>query len=125
MTIGSAAVAFTISHKDFIQDGHLLLGGAALTDSSANIFCQGNGNTESLMMETDSEELMKVGISLAVKTWKNAREELNFDIKDFNYVIGHQVGITHEKLLMESLELTSCPTFKSYHFLGNTDLWCT
>jgi len=120
LTIGSAAVAYTVSHKDYVDDGHLLLGGASLVDSSANVLCRGGGDTHSLMMETDSEELMKSGVALAEKTWAQTKQELEWTNEDVDYFVGHQVGIAHETLLKQILKLENCPTFTTYQYLGNT-----
>jgi 3-oxoacyl-[acyl-carrier-protein] synthase-3 len=120
LTIGSAAVAFTVSHKDYINEGHALLGGASLVDSSANVLCRGNGNTASLMMETDSEELMKAGIALAEKTWAETKRELGWTNEDVDFFIGHQVGVAHDSLLKQILKMEDCPTFTTYPYLGNT-----
>lgn len=120
LTIGAAAVAFTVSHKDFVSDGHLLLGGASLVDSSANVLCRGGGDTTSLMMETDSEELMKSGIALAEKTWEETKRELGWINDDVTCFVGHQVGVAHETLLKQILKLEHCPTFTTYQYLGNT-----
>ena len=120
LTIGSAAVAYTVSHKNYVPDGHLLLGGASLADSSANILCHGSGDTESLMMETDSEELMKSGVALAEKTWEEAKREVGWTNEDVDCFVGHQVGVAHETLLKQTLKLEKCPTFTTYEYLGNT-----
>ncbi|MEI8347187.1 MAG: 3-oxoacyl-ACP synthase III, partial [Pseudomonadota bacterium] len=120
LTIGSAAVAYTLSHKDYVPDGHRLLGGAALADSSANILCQGGGDTQSLMMETNSEELMKSGVQLAKETWEQAKGELDWANEDIDYIVGHQVGSAHEVLMKQTLELEKCSTFTTYEYLGNT-----
>lgn len=120
LTIGSAAVAYTVSHKDCVSDGHLLLGGASLVDSSANVLCHGDGNTASLMMETDSEELMQSGVALAKETWEKTKRELEWTNEDVDCFIGHQVGVAHETLLKQTLKLDNCPTFTTYGYLGNT-----
>jgi 3-oxoacyl-[acyl-carrier-protein] synthase-3 len=120
LTIGSAAVAYTVSHKDCVHDGHLLLGGAALADSSANVLCRGGGDTVSLMMETDSEELMKSGVALAQKTWEETKQELGWNNEDVDCFVGHQVGVAHDTLLKQTLKLDTCPTFTTYEYLGNT-----
>lgn len=120
LTIGSAAVAFTLSSRDECPDGHKLLGGSILADSSANVLCQGDGNTNSLMMETDSEELMVAGIKLAKANWVKAKEILNWENEDLDWAIGHQVGQAHEKLTMSSLDLEEIKTYKTYDYLGNT-----
>lgn len=120
LTIGSAAVAYVLSHKDFATEGHELLGGAVMTDASANHLCQGNGDTSSLMMETDSEELMKVGVKLAKKTWEKTKTNLEWNNETPDWAIGHQVGVAHEELTMKSLGLKKCPTHITYNKLGNT-----
>jgi 3-oxoacyl-[acyl-carrier-protein] synthase-3 len=120
LTIGSAAVAYTVSHKDCVHNGHLLLGGASLVDSSANVLCRGGGDTVSLMMETDSEELMKSGVALAKKTWEETKQELGWSNEDVDCFVGHQVGVAHETLLKQTLKLENCPTFTTYQYLGNT-----
>lgn len=120
LTIGSAAVAFTVSHKDNVHGGHLLLGGVSLADSSANVLCRGGGDTMSLTMETDSEELMKSGVALAEKTWEETKRELGWTNDDMDCFVGHQVGVAHETLLKQTLRIENCPTFTTYPYLGNT-----
>lgn len=120
LTIGSASVAYLLTHKDLAPDGHKIIGGAVCTDSSANILCQGDGDTTSLMMETDSEELLKHGLVLAKKNWDKTKKALNWKNEDVDWVIGHQVGTAHEKLTMEAMQLSEHSTFTTYETLGNT-----
>jgi 3-oxoacyl-[acyl-carrier-protein] synthase III len=120
LTIGSAATALLITHKNLNPDAPQILGGAVETDSSANHLCRGDGNTHSLVMETDSEELLKYGIALAKSTWQSLLSELTWTNLSPNLVLTHQVGVAHEKLTFESLELTHINTYKTYPFLGNT-----
>lgn len=120
LTIGSAATALLITHKDLAPHGHKILGGAVRTDSSANHLCRGDGNTHSLVMETDSEELLKYGVILAKETWSALCLELAWDSNTPDFVLTHQVGTAHEKLSLESLELSHKKTFRTYPTLGNT-----
>lgn len=120
LTIGSAATAVLLTHRTLSPDSPSILGGAVKTDSSANHLCRGDGNTHSLIMETDSEELLKYGIKLGQLTWKNAREELAWTPEDIDMVLTHQVGSAHEKLSIESLELNHVKTYRTYPTLGNT-----
>ena len=120
LTIGSAATAILITHKSLSPDSPEVIGGAVETDSSANHLCRGDGNTHSLVMETDSEELLKYGVALGQSTWQAARSELGWSNSDVDFVITHQVGTAHERLSLESLELNKTRTFKTYPFLGNT-----
>lgn len=120
LTIGSAATAIMLTHKSLSPDSPKILGGAVKTDSSANHLCRGDGNTHSLIMETDSEELLKYGIKLGQLTWAKAREELSWTPDDIDMVLTHQVGSAHEKLSIESLELNHVKTYRTYPTLGNT-----
>lgn len=120
LTIGSAATAILITDKSLAPNRPQVLGGAVMTDSSANHLCQGDGNPHSLIMETDSEELLKYGIRLGINTWSEAKKNLSWNQSDVDFVLTHQVGSAHEKLSLESLELTQTETYKTYPFLGNT-----
>lgn len=120
LTIGSAATAILITHKSLAPDAPKILGGAVETDSSANHLCRGDGNTHSLVMETDSEELLKYGVALAKSTYQQMLSELSWTQNTPDLALTHQVGIAHEKMSLESLELTHKKTFKTYPFLGNT-----
>lgn len=120
LTIGSAATAFVLTTKDFSPDSPKVLGGASLTDSDANHLCRGDGNTHSLVMETDSEELLKYGIKLGVETWALAKENLSWTNENVDLVLTHQVGTAHEKLSLSSFELTNKNTFRTYPEFGNT-----
>ena len=119
LTIGSAATAIllTSTPKNMALK---IIGGAVLTDSSANHLCRGDGNTHSLVMETDSEELLKYGIELGKKTWKKFLEETKWTPELVDVVLTHQVGNAHEQLSLSSLELSHKRTFKTYPTLGNT-----
>ncbi|CBW26303.1 putative 3-oxoacyl-[acyl-carrier-protein] synthase III protein [Halobacteriovorax marinus SJ] len=120
LTIGSAAVAYLLCDSSLAPDAPRILGGAVCTDSSANILCQGDGDTTSLMMETDSEELLKHGLELAKKNWTKTKQELSLENKDIDWVVGHQVGTAHETLTMKAMELQDHKTFTTYETLGNT-----
>lgn len=120
LTIGSASVAFLLCHKDLAPNAPRIIGGAVSTDSSANILCQGDGDTTSLMMETDSEELLKHGLKLAKKNWSKTKSTLSWKNSDVDWVIGHQVGSAHESLTMQAMELSDHKTFTTYETLGNT-----
>ena len=120
LTIGSAATAYLLVRKEFAPQGHQLLGGSILTDSSASHLCQGNGNPSSLMMETASEELMLAGIELARHTWEKTKEQLKWSNDTPKWIVTHQVGQAHEKLLFDTLQLPTLKSYRTYPYLGNT-----
>lgn len=121
LTIGSAGVAYTLCHKDICKTaGHELLGGAIMSDTTANHLCKGDGNASSLMMETNSEELLKHGIKLAHLTLERALKNLSINRSKIDWAIGHQVGKAHEELTMKAMELNKHKTWTTYSHLGNT-----
>lgn len=120
LTIGSAAVAFLISRSELSPNGHKIIGGAGMTKSNACKLCQGSGDTNSLMMETNSEELLHAGVELASNTWEKFKQNTKWNNETPDWVVTHQVGTAHEKITMESLELEDRNSFTTYKTLGNT-----
>ena len=120
LTIGSAGVAVILSDESLCPEGPHILGGVTMTQSNANHLCQGEGDIHSLMMKTDSEELLKAGIKLAQETWEETQKELNWSNDMIDWVIGHQVGQAHEEGILKGLGLFEKKTFKTYENFGNT-----
>jgi 3-oxoacyl-[acyl-carrier-protein] synthase III len=120
LTIGSAATAMLLGHHNDFPHAPKLKGGVVATDSSANHLCQGDGDRHQLMMKTDSEALMKQGVTLAQLTWKKLQASLSVDKNSFDWVLTHQVGKAHEELTLKTLGLEHLPTFRTYPYLGNT-----
>jgi 3-oxoacyl-[acyl-carrier-protein] synthase III len=119
LTIGSAGVAMILT-RDNLASGHRLLGGASLSDTDAVKLCQGDGNTEGLMMETDSEQLLHAGVALATKTWEMTKSNLGWENESADNVICHQVGIAHRNLMYESLQLNLVKDYSTFEQYGNT-----
>jgi 3-oxoacyl-[acyl-carrier-protein] synthase III len=117
LTIGSGACAILLGNREEYPTSPYLTHSTHRTHSDANHLCQGNGNAEQLMMETDSESLLQSGIKIALENWCAFREKTSPDI---NWAIGHQVGTAHEREVMKALELTNIKTHITYPFLGNT-----
>src|SRR5690606_39922380 len=103
LTIGSAAVAFLLTHVDLAPSAPKILGGSSLTDSSSVELCQGDGSTNGLMMETDSEALLKAGVKLAQENWGRALEVLGWSNQDVDKIIPHQVGSAHRFAMLTQL----------------------
>jgi acyl-CoA:acyl-CoA alkyltransferase len=120
LTIGSAGVAILLVHKDFAPSSPKILGGTALTDSSAVELCQGDGSTQGLMMETDSEALLKAGIKLSKDNWNKFLDVMNWANSDINKIIPHQVGVAHRHALLNELGLPHDRDFQTFEQYGNT-----
>lgn len=120
LTIGSAGMAWLLTHSDDAPKKPRLIGGAGMTDSTANHLCSGDGNNETLMMETDSELLLEHGVRLARQTWEKTKLALNWSNDQVDFVVGHQVGSAHETMVLQALELDRKKTTTTYQRLGNT-----
>ena len=70
-------------------------------------------------METDSEELLHAGISVARNTWDNFSASSSLKPSDPELIITHQVGKAHTNALFSALGLDSALNFSSFETLGN------
>ncbi len=125
LTIGSAAAAVLLTHKDISRSGHRLLGGVSLADTRWNELCRGNQDSGahadwSPLMQTDSENLMQEGCRLAGETWDVFKDTLGWRNDSVDRLFCHQVGRAHRKLLYETLGLDLRKDFSTLEFLGNT-----
>ena len=120
LTIGSAAVAMLLTHSSLAPDAPKILGGSTLTDSGAVELCQGDGSTQGLMMETDSEALLKAGVKLASDNWEKAKAVLKWQNSDVNKIIPHQVGTAHRLAMLTHLGLPTDRDFQTFEQFGNT-----
>jgi 3-oxoacyl-[acyl-carrier-protein] synthase-3 len=123
LTIGSAAVAAVICHEDLISAGrpkHRLLCGSVHAETKHSELCQGDSDGDTLVMETDSEQLLLAGMDVAKATWAKFTAESGWGTGTPDRVITHQVGSVHRRKLYETLQLDAAKDFASVEFLGNT-----
>lgn len=120
LTIGSAGVAFLLTHDSLAPHAPKVLGGSSLTDSTAVELCQGDGSTHGLMMATDSEALLKAGVKLSQENWIKCCEILGWNNADVDKIIPHQVGSTHRLAMLTQLGLPLDRDFQTFENYGNT-----
>jgi acyl-CoA:acyl-CoA alkyltransferase len=120
LTIGSAGVAILLTHESLAPNAPKVLGGTTLTDSSSVELCQGDGSTQGLMMETDSEALLKAGVKLSIENWHKARAVLGWENSDVDKIIPHQVGVAHRMAMLTELGLPLDRDFQTFEMFGNT-----
>lgn len=120
LTIGSAAVALLLTHSTLAPDAPKILGGSTLTDSEAVELCQGDGSTSGLMMETDSEALLKAGVKLAFENWEKTKSVLGWTNESPDKIIPHQVGTAHRLAMLTQLGLPTDRDFQTFEQFGNT-----
>jgi 3-oxoacyl-[acyl-carrier-protein] synthase-3 len=119
LTIGSGAVGAIVCHRSLVHGrAHRLLGGVARAATQHSELCQGDTHgTEALAMQTDSEQLLVAGVTLARETWTDftAGQGTAFD-----RFVCHQVGSVHRRKLYETLGLELARDFSTFETLGNT-----
>jgi len=120
LTIGSAGVALLLTHSSLAPHAPKILGGSTLTDSSSVALCQGDGSTQGLMMETDSEAILKAGIKLAHANWEKTKSILYWNNIDVDHIVPHQVGSAHRLAMLSLLELPLNKDFQTFELYGNT-----
>jgi len=120
LTIGSAGVAFLLTHESLAPHGPKILGGSSLTDSASVELCQGDGTHSGLMMATDSEALLKAGIKLSRDNWEKAKSVLGWGNSDVDKIIPHQVGSAHRFAMLNELGLPLDRDFQTYEMYGNS-----
>lgn len=123
LTIGSAAVAAIVCHEDLLPAGarkHRLLAGSVLADTRHSELCQGDSEGDTLVMETDSEQLLLAGVEVAQRTWQAFTRESGWSPATPDRIITHQVGTMHRRKLYETVGLDLAKDFSSFEVLGNT-----
>ena len=120
LTIGASAVAWSICHKDELQKKSPALGACeSHTDTSFNHLCEGDASGDDLVMQTDSEELLHAGISVAQRAWSKFSQSSGWVNNDPELLITHQVGKAHTNAVFQALNLDPLRNFSSYELLGN------
>jgi 3-oxoacyl-[acyl-carrier-protein] synthase-3 len=71
-------------------------------------------------MQTDSEELMRRGISAGAQTFERFLAATGWETNDIDSTFCHQVGVAHRKLMFETLGLNPAIDFATLETLGNT-----
>jgi 3-oxoacyl-[acyl-carrier-protein] synthase-3 len=126
LTIGSGAVALMMTHERYSKGAQKFIGGAYRANTKHNELCQGGQSDttipgqNSILMATDSEELMKQGIETARATWADFLAEIDWQSEQIDVLFCHQVGTAHARLLFESLELDPAKNFETLPLMGNT-----
>jgi 3-oxoacyl-[acyl-carrier-protein] synthase-3 len=115
-----------MTHEKYSEGAQKFIGGAYRANTKHNDLCQGgqcndpHSSQNSILMATDSEELLKQGIETARDTWFDFLAELNWQPEQIDSFFCHQVGQAHARLLFGSLDIDPGKNFETLSFLGNT-----
>ncbi len=115
LTLGSGAAAIVLAKSDLVPHGHKLVGSVSLAASEHNKLCV--GQKEGLI--TNASQLLISGIELAGRTYQKAKDELDWNEKQIDHLIVHQVSASHTSKLCESLKLDKEKIFITFPNFGN------
>ncbi len=124
LTGGSGAVAVLLTHETLARGNHRMMGGTVKSAAEHHGLCRwgpdsgipASGHT---IMETDSVGVLKNGIALGIETYQNFKKELSLADDKPDKIICHQVGDTHQKTILESIDIPKEKDFTTFRYLGN------
>jgi 3-oxoacyl-[acyl-carrier-protein] synthase-3 len=121
LTIGSASAAVLLVHRDISRTGNRLTSAAARAHTEHHRLCAGDHSAaEQMLMQTDSEQLLQQGLATGVATFLEFLAASGWTHAEIDRTICHQVGSTHQRLMLESLGLPLENDYATYPWLGNT-----
>ncbi|MEM9940802.1 MAG: 3-oxoacyl-ACP synthase III [Planctomycetota bacterium] len=124
LTIGSASCAVLLVHKSVSKTGNRLLGASVNANTRYHDLCQSHsdqaGADMAPLMQTDSEKLMHHGVETGVDNMPNFLSESGWKVEDIDKTVCHQVGVAHQKLMLQSLGINPDLDFQTFSWLGNT-----
>ncbi|MEK7431935.1 MAG: 3-oxoacyl-ACP synthase III [Cyanobacteriota bacterium] len=118
LTMGSGATAMILCKSELApSNAPKIISSVALSDTKDehNKLCI--GQVEKVM--TDGNQLLTYGLQLASKTIKFGAEKYDWDKKQFDHYICHQVGEIYSRKVMEVWETDFSKFYKTYPNFGN------
>lgn len=123
LTGGSGAVAVILTHKSLTPIGSpRLLGGVAHAAPEHHKLCRWGATSAedpTPFMSTDSVAVLKNGVELGTRTWKNLLQTLHWSPQQVDKVICHQVGHGHRNTILKQINIPVERDFSTYSYLGN------
>lgn len=124
LTGGSGAVAVLLTEKSLSASGHRILGGAAKSAPEHHLLCTWGPDTGipasgPQIMETDPVGVLNNGVVLGIDTFRAFKRALNLSAHEPDKIICHQVGATHQRTILDSLNIPREKDFTTFKYLGN------
>ena len=120
LTIGSGSIALFMRKVKDDEDRPRLVHGAWQANTEHSDLCHGGqSGANTVLMATNSEELLHRGVETAQMTWNKFSAQPGWRAADIDCFFCHQVGSAHAKLLFERLGLDSGKNFETLAILGN------
>jgi 3-oxoacyl-[acyl-carrier-protein] synthase-3 len=70
-------------------------------------------------MSTDAISVLRYGVDLGMKTWRNFVHKLGWAVDSVDRVICHQVGASHRDTVLRALGIPAEKDFSTFPYLGN------
>jgi 3-oxoacyl-[acyl-carrier-protein] synthase-3 len=113
-----------LTHESISKTKNRLVGAAVQANTQHHELCQSHndqaGADMAPLMQTDSEKLMHHGVETGVATMPQFLSSSNWSVEDIDRTICHQVGVAHQKLMLQSLGIDPELDFQTFPWLGNT-----
>jgi 3-oxoacyl-[acyl-carrier-protein] synthase-3 len=124
LTGGSGAVAVLVTDGSFGNNTRRrLLGGTTLAAPQYHGLCRWGVdyvlNVARQFTCTDSVAVLKYGVELGLRTWRNFLGKLGWASDMVDKVICHQVGASHRDAILKALGIRKEQEYSTYEFLGN------
>jgi 3-oxoacyl-[acyl-carrier-protein] synthase-3 len=124
LTGGSGAVAVILTTSRKAPSGHRMIGGVARSAAEHHRLCVwgregGFASHSQDVLETDSVNVLKNGVTLGLDTFDAFRRELSLSDDQPDKIICHQVGATHQRTILESIGIPAEKDFTTFQYLGN------
>jgi len=120
LTIGSGSVALYMRKAKVHEEKPRLVHGAWQANTEHSDLCHGGQNgANTILMATNSEELLHRGVETAEMTWNKFSAHIGWRAEDIDRFFCHQVGSAHAKLLFDRLGLSPEKNFETLATLGN------
>ena len=120
LTIGSGSIALYMRKVKDNEKRPRLVHGAWRANTEHSDLCHGGqSGANTVLMATNSEELLHRGVETAQMTWNKFSAQPGWRAADIDRFFCHQVGSAHAKLLFERLGLAPEKNFETLAILGN------
>jgi len=124
LTGGSGAVAILLTDRPLSPTSHRLKGGAIRNAVAHHRLCvwgpdtgfPPSGHHE---MATDSVGVLQNGVALGVDTYQELLAEMGWPPGSPDKVICHQVGATHQRSILDAIDIPESRDFTTFRYLGN------
>jgi 3-oxoacyl-[acyl-carrier-protein] synthase-3 len=124
LTGGSGAVAVLLTDASASNQGHRIVGGVVRNATEHHKLCRWGPDTGIPAsglntMETDSVGVLNNGVALGIETYHAFKTELALPDDKPDKIICHQVGATHQRILLDSIGIPKEKDFTTFRHLGN------